>query len=104
MLCLPLLSLRGGDTLDVLLGVDGLLAAVDVEEVLAAIGDVQGLLKACGIAEAALGVLGYEGRSLGVVLDLANDLLLGGFFLYLQNFSTSLTAPRRIEFDRTSIP
>ena len=74
-LSLPLLGLSGRDALDVFLGVDRLLTAVDVDEILAALGDVEGLLVAGGIAELAAGELGNQGRGLGIVLDLADDLL-----------------------------
>ena len=90
MLSLPLLGLSGGHTLDVLLGVDRLLTAVDVDKLLSALGHVEGLLVAGGITELALGELGHQGRRLGIVLDLADDLLHGFVFLYLQYFLTSL--------------
>ena len=79
---LPLFGLGGGDALDALLCMDRFFTAVVVQEILASLGDVEGFLIACGVSESAHGMLGDEGGPIGVVLDLANDLLHVLLFLY----------------------
>ena len=71
----PLVGLRGGHALDALLGVLGIRAAEGVQEELAALGLVEGLLVAGRIAEGAEGALGHQLGGLGIVLNLADDLL-----------------------------
>lgn len=82
VLCQPLVGLRRGHALDALLGVRGLRAADGVEEELAALGLVEALLVAGRIAERADGMLGHQLGSLGIVFNLANNLLHGISFLY----------------------
>ena len=77
VLGLPSGNLGLSQTLDVLGGVDGLGATVDVDKELAVSGLVQALLVAGGIAELATGVLADQLSVLGIVLNLADDLLHG---------------------------
>ena len=76
----PLVSVSRRHALDALDSVDGLSAAVGVQEELAALGLVEGLLVAGRIAEVADGLLGNQFRSFGIVLDLADNLLHSGGF------------------------
>ena len=74
---LPSVDLVLSQTLDVFFTVDGLGAAVDVDEVLAVLGQIQALLIAGGIAEGAVGVLADQLSGLGVVLHFTNNLFHG---------------------------
>ena len=74
---LPGVDLVLRQTLDVLFGVDRLSAAVDVDEVLAILGQIQALLLSGGIAVGAIGVLADQLGSLGIVLHFANNLFHG---------------------------
>ena len=80
----PLLDLGLGQSLDVLGGVDGSLAANAVDKVQALGSLEQGLLVAGGIAESTDSVLLDHGSSLGVVQLLANGLLHGMNLLSFQ--------------------
>ena len=71
----PFLDLGLSQSLDVLGGVDGSLAAADVQEVQTLGSLVQIFLVTSGIAQLAIGVSLDQGCSLGVVLLLADDLL-----------------------------
>ena len=88
MVLLPLLDLGLSQTLDVLGGVDGSLAADAVDEVQTLGSLEQGLLVACGIAEGTNGVLLDHGSGLGVVQLLANGLLHGMNLLSFQSMFT----------------
>ena len=74
---LPLLDLGLGQSLDILGGVDGSLAANAVDEVQAFGSLEQGFLVTSGIAERTDGVLLDQSSGLGVILLLADDLLHG---------------------------
>ena len=90
MVLLPLLDLGLSQTLDVLGGVDGSLAANAVDK-LQALGSLeQGLLIAGGIAERTDSVLLDHGSSLGVVQLLANGLLHGMNLLSFVSWFTFL--------------
>ena len=78
----PSLGCLCGHTLDVLLLILGLRAAVYVEEVVASLGNVEGLLVACGVTEIAYGILFYDGRGGGIIFNAANDLFHSVFFLF----------------------
>ena len=71
----PVVDLGLSHTNDILGGVDGSLAAANVQEVQTSGSLVQSLLVTCGIAEIANSVLLDQSGSLGVVLLLADDLL-----------------------------
>ena len=71
----PLLDLGLSQALDVLGGVDGSLAAADVQEVQTLGSLVQILLVAVGIAQVAEGVSLDKSSGLSIVQLLANDLL-----------------------------
>ena len=71
----PLVGLRGGHALDALFSILGVRAAEGVQEELAALGLVKGLFVAGRVAEGAEGALGNQLGSLGIVLDLADNLL-----------------------------
>ena len=73
----PLVDLGLGQTLDVLGGVDGSLAAADVQEVQAFGSLVQILLVTGGIAQLTTRICLDQGSGLGVVLLLADNLLHG---------------------------
>ena len=77
VLGLPSIHLVLSQTLDVLFRIDGLGAAIDVDEELAVSGLVQALLVAGGIAELTGGELADQLRSLGIILNFADDLLHG---------------------------
>ena len=74
---LPLLDLGLGQSLDILGGVDGSLAANTVDEVQALGSLEQGLLVTGGIAEGTNGVLLDQSCGLSIVFLLADDLLHG---------------------------
>ena len=74
---LPLLDLGLGQSLDILGGVDGSLAANAIDEVQAFGSLEQGFLVTGGIAERTDSVLLDQSSSLGIVLLLADDLLHG---------------------------
>ena len=74
---LPLLDLGLGQSLDVLGGVDGSLAANTVDEVQALRSLEQSFLVTGGIAESTDSVLLDQSSSLGIILLLADDLLHG---------------------------
>ena len=74
---LPLLDLGLGQSLDVLGGVDGSLAANTVDEVQAFGSLEQSFLVTGGIAESTDSVLLDQSSSLGIILLLADDLLHG---------------------------
>ena len=71
----PFLDLGLCQTQNVLGGVDGSLAAADVQEVQTLGSLVQILFVTSGIAQLAIGVSLDQGSGLGVVLLLADDLL-----------------------------
>ena len=73
----PFLDLGLSQSLDILGGVDGSLAANAVDEVQALGSLEQGFLVTSGIAESADSVLLDQGSGLGVILLLADDLLHG---------------------------
>ena len=73
----PLLDLGLGQSLDILGGVDGSLAANAVDEVQAFGSLEQGFLVTGRIAESTDSVLLNQGSSLGIILLLADDLLHG---------------------------
>ena len=73
----PLLDLGLGQSLDILGGVDGSLAANAVDEVQALGSLEQGFLVTGRIAENTDSVLLDQSSSLGIVLLLADDLLHG---------------------------
>ena len=73
----PLLDLGLGQSLDILGGVDGSLAANTVDEVQAFGSLIQGFLVTGRITESADSTLLDQGSSLGVILLLADDLLHG---------------------------
>ena len=73
----PLLDLGLGQSLDILGGVDGSLAANAVDEVQAFGSLEQSFLVTGGIAESTDSVLLDQSSSLGIVLLLADDLLHG---------------------------
>ena len=73
----PLLDLGLGQSLDVLGGIDGSLAANAVDEVQALGSLEQSFLVAGGIAERTDSVLLDQSSGLGVILLLADDLLHG---------------------------
>ena len=74
---LPLLDLGLGQSLDVLGGIDGSLAANAVDEVQAFGSLEQGFLVTGGIAERTDRVLLDQSSGLGIILLLADDLLHG---------------------------
>ena len=82
----PLLDLGLGQSLDVLGGVDGSLAANAVDEVQALGSLEQGFLVTGGIAERTDSVLLDQSSSLGIVLLLADDLLHGMNLLSFKAF------------------
>ena len=82
----PLLDLGLGQSLDVLGGVDGSLAANAVDEVQALGSLEQGFLGTGGIAERTDSVLLDQSSSLGIVLLLADDLLHGMNLLSFKAF------------------
>ena len=73
----PFLDLGLSQSLDILGGVDGSLAAADVQEIQALGSLVQILLITSGIAQLTERVSLDQSSGLGVVLLLANDLLHG---------------------------
>ena len=73
----PLLDLGLGQSLDILGGVDGSLAANAVDEVQALGSLEQGFLVTGRIAKSTNSVLLNQGSGLGVILLLADDLLHG---------------------------
>jgi len=75
MFSLPSLNLILGDSLDRLLGMDRLLAAVCIYEVLALARYVESLLVTCGIAKLTVCILSNDLSVFGIVFNLANDLL-----------------------------
>ena len=83
----PLLDFGLSQTLDVLGGVDGSLAANAVDKVQALGSLEQSLLVAGGIAEGTNSVLLNQSSSLGVVLLLADDLLHGMNLLSYEQIS-----------------
>ena len=74
---LPLLDLGLGQSLDILGGIDGSLAANAVDEVQAFGSLEQSFLVASGIAERTDSVLLDQSSGLGIILLLADDLLHG---------------------------
>ena len=77
----PLVYLGLSNTLDVLGGVDGSLAA-NTEHEVQTLGSLEQILLVTGrIAQLATGKLLDQGSSLGVILLLADDLLHGFFLL-----------------------
>ena len=74
---LPLLDLGLSQAQDVLGGVDGSLAAADMQEVQALGSLVQVLLVTSGIAQLTERISLDQSSGLGIVLLLANDLLHG---------------------------
>ena len=72
---LPGLDFVSGQTLDGLFRIGGFSSAVTIQEELAALGLVQGLFIALGIAEYAENFLLDQFGSIGIVLDLADNLL-----------------------------
>ena len=82
----PLLDLGLGQSLDVLGGIDGSLAANAVDEVQAFGSLEQGFLVTGGIAESTDSVLLDQSSSLGIVLLLADDLLHGMNLLSFKAF------------------
>ena len=82
----PLLDLGLGQSLDVLGGVDGSLAANAVDEVQAFGSLEQGFLVTGGIAESTDSVLLDQSSSFGIVLLLADDLLHGMNLLSFKAF------------------
>ena len=73
----PVVDLGLSQADDILVGVDGSLAAANVQEVQTSGSLVQSFLVTGGIAEIADSVLLDQSGSLGVVLLLADDLLHG---------------------------
>ena len=73
----PFLDLGLGQSLDILSGVDGSLAANAVDEVQALGSLEQGFLVTSGIAESTDSVLLDQSSSLSIVFLLADDLLHG---------------------------
>ena len=73
----PLLDLGLGQSLDILSGVDGSLAANAVDEVQALRSLEQGFLVTGGIAERTDSALLDQSSGLGIILLLADDLLHG---------------------------
>ena len=98
---LPLLDLGLGQSLDVLGGVDGSLAANTVDEVQALGSLEQGFLVTSRIAELTGSELLDHGSGLGVILLLADDLLHGMNLLSFQTFCTKTIIHN---FVRESIP
>ena len=70
----PLVCYLLGHSLDVLGRILGLCAALSVEEVVATLGNEEALLVACGITVGTNGNLLDEGRGLGIIFLLADNL------------------------------
>ena len=75
LVVLPGLDFVSGQTLNGLFGVGGFSSAVTIQEELTALGLVQGFFIPFGIAEYAENFLLNQFGSVGIVLDLADDLL-----------------------------
>ena len=78
---LPLLGLSGGHALDGLRGIGRLGSAILIQEELSALSLIQGFLIALGIAEFTENLLLNQLRSIGIILDIANDFLHNLCFL-----------------------
>ena len=83
----PVVDLGLSQTQNVLTGVGGQLAAVNVQEVQAAGSLEQDLLVAGRIAKGAVDVLLDQSSGLGIILSLADDLLHGTNLLSNQQFA-----------------